>query len=322
MAKARLYKMVNPGVIKRGGITVKVGDKTVTQPTINFSKNISAINSLGATVNSIAILTQDLKDTFQEYSRTSISNYEEQLNKRREQLEVEQKERDDAEQALLTEQGRKKDDKSEGKQESKLKTALKGSLGIMKKVGKAAFGFLEKIASLFGGLISKFIAYQVMKWMSDPQSVKKMKSLIQGIGGIVKFFSTVAGFLISTGLNTLAAVFDPETYKKIFEFAKFMIGLAVFPIPLAISSIVKFWKSGKLQKSLTQFMEGVGNLFKGLMAVLGGLGLGKFITGGGGGDPAKELEKPVEEEEETGTKTNATLEKGQVTGGNMTQEQA
>ena len=69
-------------------------------------------------------------------------------------------------------------------------------------------------------------------------------------------------------------------------------------------------------------MEGVGNLFKGLMAVLGGLGLGKFITGGGGGDPAKELEKPVEEEEETGTKTNATLEKGQVTGGNMTQEQA
>ena len=94
MAKARLYKMVNPGVIKRGGITVKVGDKTVTQPTINFSKNISAINSLGATVNSIAILTQDLKDTFQEYSRTSISNYEEQLNKRREQLEVEQKEKD------------------------------------------------------------------------------------------------------------------------------------------------------------------------------------------------------------------------------------
>ena len=91
--------------------------------------------------------------------------------------------------------------------------------------------------------------------------------------------------------------------------------------PLAISSIVKFWKSGKLQKSVTQFMEGVGNLFKGLMAVLGGLGLGKFITGGGGGDPAKELEKPVEDEE-SGTKTNATLEGGKVTGGNMTQEQA
>ena len=198
---------------------------------------------------------------------------------------------------------------------------MKGSLGVMKKVGKAAFGFLEKIASLFGGLISKFIAYQVMKWMSDPQSVKKMKSLIQGIGGIVKFFSTVAGFLISTGLNTLAAVFDPETYKKIFEFAKFMIGLAIFPIPLAISSIVKFWKSGKLQKSVTQFMEGVGNLFKGLMAVLGGLGLGKFITGGGGGDPAKELEKPVEDEE-SGTKTNATLEGGKLTCGNMTLEQA
>mgnify|MGYP006992676109 CR=1 FL=1 len=95
MAKARLYKMVNSGTIKRGGITVKVGDKTITQPTINFTKNIKALNSLGATVNSIAILTQDLKDTFQEYSRTSISNYEEQLNKRREHLEIEQNEREE-----------------------------------------------------------------------------------------------------------------------------------------------------------------------------------------------------------------------------------
>ena len=44
MAKARLYKMVNPGKMSRGGITVKVGDKVVTQPTINFSKNISAVS--------------------------------------------------------------------------------------------------------------------------------------------------------------------------------------------------------------------------------------------------------------------------------------
>ena len=94
MAKARLYKMVNAGTVKRGGITVKVGDKTITQPAINFTKNVKALNSLGATVNSIAILTQNLKDTFQEYSKTTISNYEEQLNKRREHLEVEQQERD------------------------------------------------------------------------------------------------------------------------------------------------------------------------------------------------------------------------------------
>ena len=143
MAKARLYKMVNAGTVKRGGITVKVGDKTITQPTINFTKNVKALNSLGATVNSIAILTQDLKDTFQEYSRSTISNYEEQLNKRREHLEIEQQEREDEKARLLNEAGRKKDDKSEKKQESKLKTALKGSLGVMKKVGKAAFGFLE-----------------------------------------------------------------------------------------------------------------------------------------------------------------------------------
>ena len=296
MAKARLYKMVNAGTVKRGGITVKVGDKTITQPTINFTKNVKALNSLGATVNSIAILTQNLKETFQEYSKTTISNYEEQLNKRREHLEVEQQEREDEKARLINEAGRKKDDKSEGKQESKLKTALKGSLGVMKKVGKAAFGFLENIASLFGGLITKFIAYQVMKWMSDPQSQKKMKSLIEGIGHIVKFFSKVAGFLISTGLNTLAAVFDPETYKKIFEFVKFTMNLAMLGIPSVIAKVIKFWKSGKLQKSLTQFMEGVGGLINGLVNLITGLGLAKFLLGATG-DPAEELEKPREDEE-------------------------
>ena len=323
MAKARLYKMVNSGTIKRGGITVKVGDKTITQPTINFTKNIKALNSLGATVNSIAILTQDLKDTFQEYSRTSISNYEEQLNKRREHLEVEQQEREDEKARLLNEAGRKKDDKSEGKQESKLKTALKGSLGVMKKVGKAAFGFLENIASLFGGLITKFIGYQVMKWMSDPQSQKKMKSLIEGIGHIVKFFSKVAGFLVSTGLNTLAAVFDPETYKKIFEFVKFTMNLAMLGIPSVIAKVIKFWKSGKLQKSLTQFMEGVGGLINGLVNLITGLGLAKFLLGATG-DPAEELEKPREDDgssEGTTTKSSGVAYQGKIVSGDMTQEQ-
>ena len=323
MAKARLYKMVNSGTIKRGGITVKVGDKTITQPTINFTKNIKALNSLGATVNSIAILTQDLKDTFQEYSRTSISNYEEQLNKRREHLEIEQNEREEEKARLFNEQSRKKDDESEGKQESKLKTALKGSLGVMKKVGKAAFGFLENIASLFGGLITKFIGYQVMKWMSDPQSQKKMKSLIEGIGHIVKFFSKVAGFLVSTGLNTLAAVFDPETYKKIFEFVKFTMNLAMLGIPSVIAKVIKFWKSGKLQKSLTQFMEGVGGLINGLVNLLTGLGLAKFLLGATG-DPAEELEKPREDDgssEGTTTKSSGVAYQGKIVSGDMTQEQ-
>ena len=83
MAKARLYKMVNPGKMSRGGITVKVGDKVVTQPTINFSKNISAINSLGATVNSIAVVTESLKDSFQEYSLKSMSDMQGLLDKRK-----------------------------------------------------------------------------------------------------------------------------------------------------------------------------------------------------------------------------------------------
>ena len=58
--KARLYKYVTPPSFKGGGITVKIGDKVVTSPEAGVVKNIKAINSLGATTNSIAILVEDL----------------------------------------------------------------------------------------------------------------------------------------------------------------------------------------------------------------------------------------------------------------------
>ena len=137
---------------------------------------------------------------------------------------------------------------------------------------------------------------------------------------LIKFFSKVAGFIVSLGLNTLATVFDPETYKKIFEFVKFTMNLAMLGIPSVIAKVIKFWKSGKLQKSLTQFMEGVGGLINGLVNLLTGLGLAKFLLGATG-DPAEELEKPREEEEKLVQRLMLPLKR---TGdsGNMTQEQA
>ena len=38
MAQARLYKMITPPKFKGGGITVKVGDKVVTQPAAGLQR--------------------------------------------------------------------------------------------------------------------------------------------------------------------------------------------------------------------------------------------------------------------------------------------
>ena len=322
MAKARLYKMVNPGKMSRGGITVKVGDKVVTQPTINFSKNISAINSLGATVNSIAVVTESLKDSFQEYSLKSMSDMQGLLDKRKDHLDAEKKIRDDAAKDAKTLAGKQADEASEGKQEKK--SVLKQSVPVMKKIAKSAFGFLSKIGTFFADIISKFISYQVLNWMSNPNSVKKMESLIKGVGHMIKFFGKVAGFVVSFGLA--AFKMQMNLYKKIFQFAKFMIGLGMFFSPVNLvkmgisgaKGVLDKFKNGSLMKTLKSFLTGIGGMINGLVAVISGLGFGKFLQGGGG-DVSKELEKP---EEESGTKNDSVVEAGQVTGGSMTQEQA
>ena len=111
--------------------------------------------------------------------------------------------------------------------------------------------------------------------------------------------------------------------KKIFEFVKFTMNLAMLGIPSVIAKVIKFWKSGKLQKSLTQFMEGVGGLINGLVNLLTGLGLAKFLLGATG-DPAEELEKPREDDgssEGKTTKSSGVAYQGKIVSGDMTQEQ-
>ena len=141
---------------------------------------------------------------------------------------------------------------------------------------------------------------------------------------MIKFFGKVAGFVVSFGLA--AFKMQMNLYKKIFQFAKFMIGLGMFFSPVNLvkmgisgaKGVLDKFKNGSLMKTLKSFLTGIGGMINGLVAVISGLGFGKFLQGGGG-DVSKELEKP---EEESGTKNDSVVEAGQVTGGSMTQEQA
>ena len=91
--KARLYKYVTPPTFsgKGGGITVKVGGKTLTQPQVGFVKNIKAINSLGATTNSIAVLVQDMNKSFKGFYAKSLGLQQGLLDSRDDALADEKK---------------------------------------------------------------------------------------------------------------------------------------------------------------------------------------------------------------------------------------
>tara|TARA_B100001057_G_scaffold395911_1_gene405551 strand:- start:19423 stop:21576 length:2154 start_codon:yes stop_codon:yes gene_type:complete len=319
MAKARLYKMVNSGVMKKSGITVKVGDKVVTQPTINFTKNISAINSMGATVNSIAVLTEELKESFQTYSLKSISNMQGLLDQRKDHLDNEKKLRKSVAKEEKVEKGKQADKLSEKKQET---TTVKKSVPVIKQVAKAAFGFLEGIAKLFAGLFTKFIGYSVFKWMSSPNAVKKLSSLIKGIGHMVKFFAKVAGFIFSFGLDGLTDFFaNPNIFSKIFGLGKFMVALGLFFKPVMMAKlglagakgVLTLFKSGKLITGLKGLFTGIGGLIKGLMALVSGIGLGPLLLGGAaivGGAMVLNQIKDVEKEDLTEVKEDDTAATG------------
>ena len=105
MAQARLYKMITPPKFKGGGITVKVGDKVVTQPAAGFAKSISATNSLGASVNSIAIMVEEMKDSFAQYTFKNMELREEMLKQREDYIKDEKKRIKDAKRAAIRQAG-------------------------------------------------------------------------------------------------------------------------------------------------------------------------------------------------------------------------
>ena len=154
----RFYKFITPPEDK--GATVTIGNKTVTGS--KFSTTISAINSLGATVNSIgtAILSTRLQQ-----------------------------------QQQLQEQERKNQlarDKSNAMKYAK--GFLKGSLGfaVGALLGKSGSGFLGNLGKLFKNLI----IYSTLDWLGKDENQKKLSKIMNRLGIIVKgLWSVVSGIV-------------------------------------------------------------------------------------------------------------------------------
>ena len=280
--------MITPPKFKGGGITVKVGDKVVTQPAAGFAKSISATNSLGASVNSIAIMVEEMKDSFAQYTFKNMELREEMLKQREDYIKDEKKRIKDAKRAAIRQAGLVRDRASEKLQEKKTdKEEDKNTIGAAKK----ALGFFEGVAALLKNIFKSLLIYTVLDWMSKPENRQKLIKIFTAVKGMIEAFVKIADFLVTFGLEGLVEFLEnPLSFGGLFGLLKFITVLGAIFAPVALAkfglaaggAIMKLVTGGGLKKMLTGLFRGIGGMIKGLMAFVKGMGLGGMLALGAG----------------------------------------
>ena len=238
----RFYKYITPPEDK--GATVTIGNKTVTGS--KFSTTISAINSLGATVNSIgtAILSTRLQ----------------QQQQLQEQLRKNQLARDKSNASKYA------------------KGFLKGSLGfaVGALLGKSGSGFLGNLGKLFKNLI----IYSTLDWLGKDENQKKLSKIMNRLGIIVKgLWSVVSGIVSWIGKSWNQLFGEGKTFMtRLAGATKLLAGVGLVGAGLA------FLKNpASMLKAFSGMLQLVGKGVLNLAKVFGGNVLGQAALGLGQG---------------------------------------
>lgn len=260
MAKIRFYKYVTPPSTGGKGITVIIDGKKVTQPTDGAVKNIKAINSLGATTNSIGVVMEEMTTSMKGFMGTYMKTQEQILNLREDHIDDEKKRLKDAKRAKKRAEGLEQDKKAEDLQEGK--KDKKSTFGEKsKKVAAGAFGFFKGLASLFSNLFRTLVLYEILDWFSKPENLEKIKKMLEAIKAIGTWLKDTYGFLINMGLDGIVAFMEnPFSFEGVFGIIKFITALGLIFAPAAVAKL------------------GLGLLFK-LMGSLGSKGLANAVFG-------------------------------------------
>jgi hypothetical protein len=157
--KLRFYKFVTGP--KNTGATIVIGDKQVAGA--DFSQTLNAINSLGATVNSIGVLLQN-------------------------QLKAQQ-----AQAAEIQRQTQfVKDQQSEQKIEDRRSNIGERIGGIIQSVAPSFLEYLSR-------LLKSLLIYGALDWLSKPENTNKIKVMFERIGAFFKgaweFFNKTINFI-------------------------------------------------------------------------------------------------------------------------------
>ena len=238
--KARLYKVITPPKAG-GGITVKVGDSfTYGGGTEGMTTSVKAINRLGLTTNSIAVMVAKLNATFAESMKMQISQQQELADQREEGIQKLVDQRKVEAEDLKQKENLEEDLEGENQQEAvpKEKKGFGYKAGAVVGAVSNAFGFFEGIAKFIGRIFRTMVTVAFLKWMGNPENLKKVEKVVQGVTNIGKWLLKIAGFLINMGLDGLTDFLEnPLSFKGIFGIVKFLTAAAVFFAPAKMAAL-------------------------------------------------------------------------------------
>ena len=186
-SKINFYKFVP---IKGASSSAGLGKQDIALvKTINA--NTTAINNLGATVNSLAKVVKDLKSV-------ALLN-------------------------LKDSKPRSNFTANYTRPTKPIKSTLAGGGGG----GLEAPGFLESLFNLFGSIFKAAVAIPALKWIADEKNQKKVKDVITFLSKVVKFIGGIATFAVTNTVDGLYALFSDETspWEKFEGAIKGLVGV-------------------------------------------------------------------------------------------------
>lgn len=283
--KARLYKYVTPPKVK-GGATISIGGKTIASPSSGMVKLIKATNSIGATVNSIAIIAEDLNNTFASNMRMQMKQSEEMFTLRQNQIEEIQKLRREDEERKRKQEGRAQDIAAENTQEKKRNKIAAGVGYVAGGIVGTAFGFLKGLAQVVESVFRSLIMYEVFDWMSKPENVDKIGQMLKTAQAFGEFIFKFVKTMVDMGLGGLTDFLEnPISFKGLLGILKFVtaLGLLFNPVgfaKLGLKTVLTLFKAGKLISGLKGFFISMGKMMKGLLAFVKRRGVAGLLVGG------------------------------------------
>ena len=280
-SKARLYKMVSFKGIESRKLGQSDTKQIVTSANSGFKQMSFALNRLGATMNSMALMMESMNSSFKESINLQIQQQDKIANAQDKVVNDQaQRERDDKrekEKAL----GRKADDDAEAKMEgANLFAKRTGYVAgfVAGKVGQGIMGFLQKLGAFF----FKLVGYAALDWISkNPEKVQKM---VESIAKIGKFIFKIASWLTGVALGGVSDFMEnPKSFKGIFGLFKFFMVLGgIFAGPALIKAglFALITKPKATLKPVLQLLKGLGKFIfnLGKIAAKGLFKVGKFAV--------------------------------------------
>ena len=228
-SKINFYKMVSVKPVA----TSEVKTAGNEQETTNAIQNQTvAINNLGGTLNSFAKVLTDLK-------KVAIIDLEREQERN------------------------KKNFKAKFAEEKGTRKVFKG---LLNAVSGVTGGFLENILGFIGELLKFYIGTKVLKWLSNPENLEKVKSILSVMMKIGKFIFDWAKFGITNTIDGLYNLLSDDTswWQKILGFGQAVVGISAIVLGL------------RYLKNPTKIVTDIARAIKALIG---------FARGGGGRMP-------------------------------------